>query len=376
MTNLGRCVDLLHSHGIVHLALHPNNVFVGPAPAYEVRVHDFGSGAVRRALRSRDEPGKKAAWFAPEQLENDAVCDARADVFAAALLAFFAASGRPYWRSCQDGEVDLAELRREMLGPRVPVSERARELSLTMKPGYDAVFARALAVSPKDRFGTVGELAGALAIVERGSIVPPVGASFPPLGVNASVDVPPPPAQMEAVLSAFEGGRSKARGVGAMVADTLAQAAPVSVAAESLEQDDVTLVDEMPDVLEGDRAGKSARVRLYAVGVAALLLGMGGAYALFSTGKTKTAHATESSVPAPKPVVSASPVEPPPAPPVPPVVAAPPPTMAAEEPPPEAQPAPPASAAAPARPVWKRPPPAPRPPPAKKPCGKFLKRCT
>jgi serine/threonine protein kinase len=380
MGNLGQCVDLLHSHGIVHLALHPNNVFVGPAPAYDVRVLDFGTGAVRKALGAREVSADKARWLAPEQLRNDEIWDARADVFSAALVAFFAASGRSYWRSCDAEEVDLAELRREILGPRVPASQRANELSLELPPAFDAVFARALAASPKDRFATVGEFTSSLALAERGVSVAR-GASIPVSGAPGIPDVPPPPAQMEAVLSAFEGGRPAPRGeaVGALVADTLAESRPVSETTEPLiEPLDFARANEVPDEPDAEHVGKKRRRPLtYAVGIAALLLGMGGVFAMFSKSKPATRSA-EASVPPPPQAVATSPVEPTPTPPSPPA-----PIVTAVEPAPEATATPtpavepaPAPTTAPARPpVWRKPPAAPRPP-AKKPCGKFLKRCT
>src|SRR5262249_12347014 len=108
MNNLGQAIDLVHGHGIAHLAIHPRNVFVGLPPVYEVRVQDLGSGAVRRALRSREKLELVAAWLAPEQMQDEKTADAKADVFAAALVAFFAVSGRSYWRSCQTGAVDVA----------------------------------------------------------------------------------------------------------------------------------------------------------------------------------------------------------------------------------------------------------------------------
>jgi hypothetical protein len=383
--NLGRSVDLLHSHGIVHLAVHPNNVFVGPAPAYDVRLLDFGSGAVRKALGVRDISAEKARWLAPEQLRNDEIWDARADVFAAALVAFFAASGRSYWRSCDREEVDVAELRREILGPRVPASQRAEELSLALPPAFDAVFARALAPSPKDRFATVGEFASSLALAERGvSVVASRGVSIPVSGTGGALDVPPPPAQMEAVLSAFEGGRAATRGaaVGTLVADTLAEARPVSETTEPLiEPLDFAQANDVPDEPDDEHVGKKGRRRVvYAVGIAALLLGMGGVFAMFSRGKPVASRAAEASAPAAPHTASTSAVEPTPEPPSPPA-----PVVAAAEPAPEATanpvPAPePAPATTPTTPparppVWRKPAAAPRPP-AKKPCGKFLKRCT
>ncbi len=366
MNHLGRAMDLVHHHGIVHLAIHPDNIFVGPAPGYEVKVLDFGAGAVRRALRSREKWEQKVPWLAPEQSNDEAAVGVEADVFAAALVAFFAVSGRSYWQSCPKGAVDVAAWQREIAGPRAPASERARESSLELPQAFDAVFARALSVSQKERFRTVGELAAALAMAQGG------GAFAAPF----AVDVPPPPAQMEAVLSAFEGSSlpPPPRKV------ETPRAAPFAEATIPFaEQVVVAEVDDAPDSFGEGRPKSAARIRLvFAIGLAVLLLGMGGAYAMLSKSKPPS-RALEPAETASRSAAPPAPIETSPI-----AVAAPAPVASvalAEQPssaeaakPPEAQPtaAPAPTARAPA---WKRPPaPAPRPA-AKKPCGKFLKRC-
>jgi hypothetical protein len=384
MQNLGRAVDLLHGSGILHLALHPNNVFVGPAPEYEARIVDFGSGAVRGALRSREKLDQKAPWLAPEQMQEGAAVDGRADVFAAALVAIFAASGRSYWRSCEKGAVDVAAWQRELVAPRTPASQRARELSLELPPALDAVFARALAASPKDRFRTVGEFAAALASADgSGARARSTTSGDAAFAAPVALDIPPPPAQIEAVLNAFEGNGSTAhRETGAPLAGAVAEAAPLAETSDPFAEEEQTVrADESSMPWADDRAAGPARARVvYLFASAALLVGIGGAYAMFSSGKPSPPPGAEPAASASKVVVSSPPVEEPRVPVSARVPAsAPVPSAIAPEPPPSEAPAPesqPAQAApAPTRPpVWRRPPAAPRPA-VKKPCGKFLKRC-
>jgi serine/threonine protein kinase len=380
MNNLGRAMDLVHHHGIVHLAIHPDNVFVGPAPAYEVKVLDFGAGAVRRALRSREKWEQKVPWLAPEQSNDEAPLGAEADVFAAALVAFFAVSGRSYWQSCPKGAVDVAAWQREIVGPRAAASQRAQESSLELLPAFDAVFARALLASPNERFRTVGELAAALAMAQDGGAF-----AHSTFAAPFALDVPPPPAQMEAVLSAFEGSSSTPpqRKVDAPPATAVVPTAPVAeTTVPFAEQVDFAEVNDEPDSSREGRAKRAARVRVvFAIGLAALLLGMGGAYAMFSRGKPPPSRALETSETTSRAAVQPAPVE---APLVPVVAPAPVASVAVADEPAPAEAANPPAEAPPARaapaptaraPVWKRPPaPAPRPA-AKKPCGKFLKRC-
>src|SRR6185503_14660106 len=86
LTNLGRAMDVAHESGAYHLGLKPTNVFVGPAPSYDVKVADFGTALVRKLL-SEDASGYHAAWLAPEQLPPAGSFGPETDVFAVALVA-------------------------------------------------------------------------------------------------------------------------------------------------------------------------------------------------------------------------------------------------------------------------------------------------
>ncbi len=161
--NLARVLGEVHAHGISHLALKPTNLFVGPGPAHNVRVVDFGMSHVRSALSISRERGVSSFWLAPEQSTNPAIGGPAADVFATALIAFYALTGKSYWRSLQSPTPDDSGWELEVRGGRISVSQRARELSISLDRRFDAVFARALAVRPEERFRTVGQLAEALA---------------------------------------------------------------------------------------------------------------------------------------------------------------------------------------------------------------------
>jgi eukaryotic-like serine/threonine-protein kinase len=242
--NLGRVLDAVHAHGIAHLSLKPTNLFVGSGPTYNVRVVDFATSLVRCALLSRQVCGASTQWLAPEQINHAGNGGPAADVFASALIAFYALTGRSYWRSVQSDSLDDAALQREMAGRRALVSQRARELSVSLDSALDPVFKRALAISPEDRFRTVGLFAEALAMAIQADVlttsnVATVSTGADPIAeslvstdlgepaptstsavvlapaqaheasavtsaVTAPIDVPPPPAQMAAVLAAFE----------------------------------------------------------------------------------------------------------------------------------------------------------------------------
>jgi serine/threonine protein kinase len=208
--NVARVLDAVHAHGIAHLSLKPTNVFVGPAPSYNVRLVDFAMTIVRRALPAPDEIRPSDAWLAPEQVATGAPTGPGADIFACALLGFYALTGMSYWRAFQSESPDASVWRRELYGERVPVSKRAGELSVSLDGSLDAVFAQALSVSARERFQTAGAFAEALAVaLETPGVVSATSTSAVVLAPSV-LDVPPPPAQMEAVLAAFETAGSPA----------------------------------------------------------------------------------------------------------------------------------------------------------------------
>ncbi len=202
LRGIARAVDAAHAQRLAHGGLKPQNIFLGPAPQRQVRVVDFGVATARAALPTSEGYAASAPWLAPEQLQPGAAGPG-VDVFSTALLAFFAATGRPYWLSCQGPAPDLARWHQEIAAPRTMPSSRARELGTMLPPAYDPVLGRALAANPAERFASVGELAEAFARASAASqqVVSDLGstlavdmdAAFP-----AAVPVAAVPQQMNA----------------------------------------------------------------------------------------------------------------------------------------------------------------------------------
>ena len=193
LTNLGRAMDLAHASGAHHLGLRPHNIFVGPAPSYDVRVADFGTALVRD-LCPPDKIGQHTAWLAPEQMQSEGSGGQETDVFAAALVAFFALTSRSYWRSCRSKSIDTVRWRSEISLPIDSAVARAAELSVELPPGLDSVFARALARDPAQRFPTIGEFAVAF----RAVVLPDEAANpLPAQAIEVEQSPPPPPSPSE-----------------------------------------------------------------------------------------------------------------------------------------------------------------------------------
>jgi len=153
-TSLAKALAPLHESGAGHLAIKPTNVFVGPPPDHEVQVGDRGADLLRRTAKARHR------WLAPEQLDETADRDdPRTDVFAMALLVFFALTGSSYWSSTDDDA--LAD---ELRGPRILPSLRARDVGVELDAAFDAALLRALSVEAAARFASARAFAEALAV--------------------------------------------------------------------------------------------------------------------------------------------------------------------------------------------------------------------
>ncbi len=204
--SLARALGAAHERGLPHLGLKPSNVFVGPPPGCEVQLGDFGSMPARSTSGTLDPVG--APWVSPEQAFGGLPPGVSSDVFSAALVVFFAMTGKPYWRAFASGG-DPSSWEPEIWAPRTPASVRAKELGATLEATWDPVFESALDVDPARRPRSIAELAESLARVARGEsalaapapVVPrfemPAGLEAPtaPASVPRAVpsSLPPPP---------------------------------------------------------------------------------------------------------------------------------------------------------------------------------------
>ena len=188
LKSLARGLDAAHGRQIAHHALKPTNVFLGGAPNFEARLTDFGAGLVRIAVPTHDGYALSAPWLAPEQVQQGQQAGPAADIFSAALLAFYALTGRSFWRSCQGQTPDLAAWQQELFGGRAVASLRASEIGIPLNAALDPVLSRALQVDPRQRYRTVGELAAAFDAAANQQLSAGATLAFP------AIDMAPPPA--------------------------------------------------------------------------------------------------------------------------------------------------------------------------------------
>ena len=154
-------LDAAHAAGLVHRDVKPANMLLDIRPDRRAHVYlsDFGlskgvasSAGVTRAGEFLGTP----EYSAPEQVSGDTV-DERSDQYALACTAFELLAGAPPFQRDQS----LAVLWAQVMEPPPSLTSRRADL-----PGQvDAVFARALAKDPTERYGSCGEFAKALAEV-------------------------------------------------------------------------------------------------------------------------------------------------------------------------------------------------------------------
>ncbi len=191
LKGLARSLDLAHVRNVVHGAIKPTNVFVGPS-SNPVIVTDFAANLAKASVPTQEGFISSAPWIAPEQAQSGAITPA-ADVFSAGLLCFFALCGRGYWRSCQGQSFDLAGWQEELRTARTPASARAAELGVPLSPTLDMVLWKAISNDPAERYKSIGEFASVMEDSMRAQVGSAATMALPMVG-----DAPSPlPAGMK-----------------------------------------------------------------------------------------------------------------------------------------------------------------------------------
>jgi serine/threonine-protein kinase len=139
-----------HALGLVHRDVKPSNVLIRRDGV--VKLGDFG---IAQLARGKTDPGLAAAgtaaYMSPEQVTEGPV-DPRSDLYAAATVLFEMLAGRTPFDVQARGEILV---RRDQVEAQPPP---LRTFVPQAPPVLDALFARALAKDPAQRFQTAIEL--------------------------------------------------------------------------------------------------------------------------------------------------------------------------------------------------------------------------
>jgi len=117
---------------------------------------DFGVArrAGDRPLRGDDQLVGSLPYIAPEQIQEAARVDGRADIYSLGATAYELLTGRPPFREPTPLALVMAHLRQPPPDPR--------GLDPAIPDAVAKALLRALAKAPGDRFASAGELAAAL----------------------------------------------------------------------------------------------------------------------------------------------------------------------------------------------------------------------
>ena len=157
MSPVASALDAAHVVGLVHRDVKPANilVYVVPGIAEHVYLSDFGV-ARRPTSAGLTAPGTflgTPEYCAPEQASGRPV-DGRADQYALACVAFKALTGSVPFKREDPLQVLFAHV--------YDAPPRLTEVRPGLPPAADAVFARALAKKPHDRYGSCTAFVDAL----------------------------------------------------------------------------------------------------------------------------------------------------------------------------------------------------------------------
>ncbi len=160
-----RGLDAAHRRGVLHRDVKPGNIFLSRDPELPsgspptVKMVDFGVAKVveprRPKITAQNDVIGTLEYMSPEQLTGGDVGPS-ADLWSLGACAYEAMTGVSPFAGRSQGDV----VYRICVGPR----PEAAEAHPAVPPAFQAWFERACAIEPAQRFATVDDFVGALAV--------------------------------------------------------------------------------------------------------------------------------------------------------------------------------------------------------------------
>lgn len=164
-------LDKTHAAGIVHRDLKPENLFMTRIDdgSARIKVLDFGiakvmadSAGLANTTRALGTP----LYMSKEQIAGDGTITGRADLYALGHIAFTLLTGQAYWsEEARAAPALYGFLSKVMQGAPEPATLRARRMNVALPASFDAWFAQATAIEPRDRFDRASTMIAMLAEV-------------------------------------------------------------------------------------------------------------------------------------------------------------------------------------------------------------------
>lgn len=184
-------LDLAHTDGLLHGNVKPANILVDVRPGHPEHPYLSDFAPVKGAMAPAGPTGTarfpgSPYYAAPEQVSGKPARP-QTDQYALACVAYTLLAGAPPFADHDSAAVLRAHLN------DAPPSLAARRPGLAA--AVDETFARALAKSPEDRYGTCEEMIGALRAALAASPAPPAETVTAPPRHAETLTAPPPPAE-------------------------------------------------------------------------------------------------------------------------------------------------------------------------------------
>lgn len=166
---IGAALDHAHARGVVHRDIKPSNILISPDD--HVSILDFGVAGMMRRPRGvlderdhvREEIVGTPAYMSPEQIKGGLITGV-SDLFSLAALTFECLTGHiPF-----PGDTATSLMRNIRDGKRRRLTDVAPHVS----PSLEAVFARALASDPSERYPDAAAFVTALEETHRRAEAP------------------------------------------------------------------------------------------------------------------------------------------------------------------------------------------------------------
>jgi len=167
VTEVGEALTAAHAAGVIHRDIKPGNVMLTPSG---VKILDFGFAKLNEAATLITQEGMSLGsptYMSPEQFLGSSTVDQRTDLWALAVVAYFALTGGAPFTGLKF--IDIAK---SVLGHDFDPVSHHRDLG----PEVDAFFARAFTGPIVARFQSAEEMADAFA-----RLVPPSSRSGAPV---------------------------------------------------------------------------------------------------------------------------------------------------------------------------------------------------
>ncbi len=165
LAQVALALEKTHALGIVHRDLKPENLFLTYRDdgSPRARIMDFGiAKVVASASATASRLIGTPLYMAPEQVQATSRVGPSVDLYALGQIAFTLLTGKSYWNE-EVTKLDVVPfLVHTSRGATIPASKRAAASGVLLPPAFDAWFARATAVDPRERFATAREMIAAL----------------------------------------------------------------------------------------------------------------------------------------------------------------------------------------------------------------------